>query len=73
MAKGVVVKTVINGLVLDGATKDPMQKAARDVLIAFISATAEAQAEAAPLRQLASPHVSQNLRILTRIRALQIS
>ena len=46
MGKGVVVKTVINGLVFDGATKDSMQKAVRDALIAFMAATAEAQAEA---------------------------
>jgi DNA invertase Pin-like site-specific DNA recombinase len=46
MAKGVIVRTVINGLVFDGATKDPMQKAVRDALIAFMAATAEAQAEA---------------------------
>src|ERR1700758_104139 len=46
MARGVVVRTVINGLVFDGATKAPMQKAVRDALIAFMAATAEAQAEA---------------------------
>ena len=46
MARGVVIKTVINGLTFDGATKDPMQKAVRDALIAFMAATAEAQAEA---------------------------
>jgi putative DNA-invertase from lambdoid prophage Rac len=46
MAGGVVIKTVINGLTFDGATKDPMQKAVRDALIAFMAATAEAQAEA---------------------------
>jgi putative DNA-invertase from lambdoid prophage Rac len=46
MARGVVVRTVINGLIFDGATKDPMQKAVRDALIAFMAATAEAQAEA---------------------------
>jgi putative DNA-invertase from lambdoid prophage Rac len=46
MARGVIVRTVINGLVFDGATKDPMQKAVRDALIAFMAATAEAQAEA---------------------------
>ena len=43
MGKGVVVKTVINGLVFDGATKDSMQKAVRDALIAFMAATAEAR------------------------------
>ena len=46
MRRGVIVRTVINGLVFDGATKDPMQKAVRDALIAFMAATAEAQAEA---------------------------
>lgn len=44
--RGVIVRTVINGLVFDGATKDPMQQAVRDALIAFMSATAQAQAEA---------------------------
>jgi len=46
MRQGVVVKTVINGLTFDGATKDPMQEAVRDALIAFMAATAQAQAEA---------------------------
>ena len=44
--RGVVVRTVINGLTFDGATKDPMQQAVRDALIAFMAATAQAQAEA---------------------------
>ena len=46
MTKGVVIKTVINGMTFDGATRDPMQKAVRDALIAFMAAMAEAQAEA---------------------------
>jgi putative DNA-invertase from lambdoid prophage Rac len=46
MRRGVVVRTVINGMVFDGSTKDPMQQAVRDALIAFMAATAEAQAEA---------------------------
>lgn len=46
MKRGVVVKTVINGFTFDGATKDPVQKAVRDSLIAFMAATAQAQAEA---------------------------
>ena len=46
MNKGVIIKTVINGMVFDGATSDPMKKAVRDSLIAFMAATAEAQAEA---------------------------
>ncbi len=47
MRRGVVIRTVINGLTFDGATKDPMQQAVRDALIAFMAATAQAQAEAA--------------------------
>ncbi len=46
MRQGVVIRTVINGLTFDGATKDPMQMAVRDALIAFMAATAQAQAEA---------------------------
>jgi putative DNA-invertase from lambdoid prophage Rac len=46
MREGVIVKTVINGMTFDGATKDPMQQAVRDALIAFMAATAQAQAEA---------------------------
>ena len=43
--RGVIVRTVINGLIFDGATKDAMQQAVRDLLIAFMAATAQAQAE----------------------------
>lgn len=46
MRKGVVVRTVINGMVFDGATKDPMQEAVRDALIGFMAALSQAQAEA---------------------------
>ncbi len=46
MGRGVVIKTVINGMTFNGATKDPVQKAVRDALIAFMAATAQAQAEA---------------------------
>ncbi len=44
--RGVTIKTVINGMVFDGATTDPTQKAIRDALIGFMAAMAEAQAEA---------------------------
>ncbi|MEQ1956414.1 recombinase family protein [Mesorhizobium sp. CN2-181] len=44
MRSSVVVKTVINGMVFDGATRDPIQQAVRDALIAFMAATAEVQA-----------------------------
>jgi putative DNA-invertase from lambdoid prophage Rac len=44
--RGVIVRTVINGLTFDGATKDPMQKAVRDALIGFMAALSQAQAEA---------------------------
>ena len=43
--RGVIVRTVINGLIFDGATRDPMQQAVRDSLIAFMAATAQSQAE----------------------------
>jgi len=46
MNSGVVIKTVINGMTFDGATADPIQMAVRDALIAFMAATAQAQAEA---------------------------
>lgn len=46
MERGVIIKTVINGMVFDGATKDPMQMAVRDALISFLAATAQAQTEA---------------------------
>jgi DNA invertase Pin-like site-specific DNA recombinase len=51
--RGVVVRTVINGLTFDGATRDPMQQAVRDALIAFMAATAQAQAEASKEAQRA--------------------
>ncbi|WP_136685995.1 recombinase family protein [Falsirhodobacter xinxiangensis] len=46
MRQGVVIRTVINSMTFDGATKDPMQEAVRDALIGFMAATAQAQAEA---------------------------
>jgi DNA invertase Pin-like site-specific DNA recombinase len=42
MRRGVVVKTVINGMVFDGSTKDPMQMAVRDSLIGFMAAMSQA-------------------------------
>jgi len=53
MRRGVIIRTVINSMVFDGATKDPMQRAVRDALIAFMAATAEAQAEATKQAQTA--------------------
>lgn len=53
MRRGVIVRTVINGLTFDGVTTDPMQQAVRDALIAFMAATAQAQAEAAKEAQRA--------------------
>lgn len=46
MRKGVIIRTVINNFTFDGSTSDPVQKAVRDALIAFMAATAQAQAEA---------------------------
>ncbi len=53
MRRGVIIKTVINGMTFDGSTKDPMQQAVRDALIAFMAATAQAQAEATKSAQRA--------------------
>lgn len=53
MERGVIVKTVINGMTFDGATTDPIQKAVRDALIGFMAATAQAQAEATKASQKA--------------------
>lgn len=53
MSQGIIIKTVINGMTFDGATADPIQKAVRDALIAFMAATAEAQAEATKAAQRA--------------------
>jgi DNA invertase Pin-like site-specific DNA recombinase len=46
MRRGVTIRTVINEMTFDGATTDPIQQAVRDALIAFMAATAQAQAEA---------------------------
>ncbi|WP_321335018.1 recombinase family protein [Breoghania sp.] len=53
MRQGVVIRTVINNMTFDGATTDPMQEAVRDALIAFMAATAQAQAEATKAAQRA--------------------
>ncbi len=42
-----------NGMTFDGSTADPMQQAVRDALIAFMAATAQAQAEATKSAQRA--------------------
>jgi len=46
LRQGIIVRTVINNMTFDGATTDPVQQAIRDALIAFMAATAQAQAEA---------------------------
>src|SRR6516165_1561108 len=50
---GAAIRTVINNMTFDGATQDPVQKAVRDALIAFMAATAQAQAEATKAAQRA--------------------
>lgn len=50
---GVIVRTVINNMTFDGATTDPVQQAVRDAMIAFLAATAQAQAEATKIAQQA--------------------
>jgi putative DNA-invertase from lambdoid prophage Rac len=51
--RGVVIKTVINRMTFDGNTMDPMQQAVHDALIAFMAASAQAQAEATKAAQRA--------------------
>ncbi|MCJ2057742.1 recombinase family protein [Methylobacterium sp. J-048] len=46
MQRGVIVRTIISNMTFDGATKDPMQRAIRDALIAFMAAAGEAELEA---------------------------
>lgn len=53
MEAGVVIKTVVNKFTFDGATDNPVEKAVRDSLIAFMAATAQAQAEATKAAQRA--------------------
>src|ERR1700756_1433043 len=61
MRRGVVIRTVINNMTFDGATQDPVQKAVRDALIAFMAATAQAQAEATKAAQRAGiEHAKQS-------------
>ena len=53
LAKGVIIKTVINSMVFDGATNDPMQQAVRDAMISFMAAMAEANAATLKVAQKA--------------------
>jgi DNA invertase Pin-like site-specific DNA recombinase len=53
MRRGIVIRTVINNMTFDGATTNPMEKAVRDALIAFMAALGQAQAEATKLAQQA--------------------
>lgn len=65
MRQGVVIRTVINNMTFDGVTQDPMQQAVRDALIAFMAATAQAQAEATKEAQkagIAAAKGNSNLR-----------
>jgi putative DNA-invertase from lambdoid prophage Rac len=51
MARGVVIRTVINDMTFDGATSDPLQLAMRDAMIGFMAAMAQAQVEASKAAQ----------------------
>lgn len=53
LRRGVVIRTIINSMTFDGATKDPMQQAVRDALIGFMAALSQAQAEASKEAQRA--------------------
>jgi DNA invertase Pin-like site-specific DNA recombinase len=58
--RGVVIKTISNGMTFDGATKDPMQQAVRDALIGFMAALSQAQAEANKEAQRAGVALAKN-------------
>src|SRR5262245_531746 len=61
MRRGVIIRTVINSFTFDGATRDPMQRAVRDALIAFMAATSQAQAEVTKAAQRAGiEHAKRN-------------
>lgn len=51
--QGIIIRTVINDMTFDGSTTDPVQQALRDTMIAFLAATAQAQAEATKIAQRA--------------------
>ena len=55
MQRGVVIKTIINGMVFDGATKDPIQMAVRDALIEGILHDTARIAQGAILPALGEP------------------
>ncbi|PCJ85716.1 MAG: recombinase [Hyphomicrobiales bacterium] len=51
--EGIIIRTIINDMTFDGSTCDPVQQAVRDTMIAFLAATAQAQAEANSIAQKA--------------------
>jgi DNA invertase Pin-like site-specific DNA recombinase len=56
MRRGVIVRTVINAMVFDGVTTDPVQMAVCDALIGFMAATAQAQAKAKAAQKAGTEH-----------------
>ena len=68
MRRGVIIRTVINAMTFDGATSDPIQQAVRDALIAFMAATAEAQAEANKVAQRAGIDLAREREGATKYR-----
>jgi putative DNA-invertase from lambdoid prophage Rac len=46
MRRGVIILTMISDTTFDGSTTDPIQRAVGDSLIAFMAASAQAQADA---------------------------
>lgn len=53
MRRGVIIRTIINNMTFDGSVGDPIMKAIRDALIAFMAGMGQAQAEATKIAQKA--------------------
>lgn len=60
MMMGVTIRTVINNMTFDGTANDPIQKAVRDAVIAFMAATAQSQAEVTKAAQRAGIDTAMN-------------
>jgi hypothetical protein len=75
MVRGVIIRTVINGMTFDGAPTDPIAKAVRDALIGFRAATGSRPRPPKPLseRESSMPRVAVTRRAPAASRAIRAS